>query len=126
VEPKANGWKWKVERWIHSERSPNSLRPKNEVDARIALIGRLAQMDHVGEYIASKVFGIALEHSAANKGNDGRFISGPLDGKTVNIKWYGKAEGMLDMNASSLPYHHLVLRGPRANAASSRGLCVHC
>ena len=46
----------------------------------MTIVGRPALIGHVGEYIASRVFGIALEHSAANKGYDGRFTDGPLAG----------------------------------------------
>jgi len=53
----------------------------------------------MGEWIASKVFDIQLEDSAVAKAIDGRFRSGPLAGKTVNIKIYGKREGLLDTNS---------------------------
>lgn len=98
------------------------IRNKNAVDSQIAtLIGRPALIGHVGEYIAAEIFGIELEGSAARKAIDGRFASDPLSGATVNIKWYAKQEGLLDLTPESLPDYYLVLAGPRQPAASSRG-----
>lgn len=98
------------------------VRTRNAVDAEIAaVVGRPALIGHVGEYIAANIFGIELEGSAARKAIDGRFASGPLSGATVNIKWYAKQEGLLDLTPDSLPDYYLVLAGPRQPAASSRG-----
>ena len=33
-----------------------------------------------------------LEPSASNRGYDGRFTAGPLQGRTVNIKWYSSSK----------------------------------
>ena len=54
-------------------------------------------------------------------GFDGRFADGPLAGKTVNVKWYGKREGLLDINPDSAPDYYLVMTGPKAVAMTSRG-----
>lgn len=51
---------------------------------------------------------------------DGRFKYGPLAGMTVNIKWYLKQEGLLDMTAATEPDYYLVTTGPRGSATSSR------
>jgi hypothetical protein len=70
---------------------------RNAIDEQIAdVIGRPALAGHVGEWIASQVFDIELEQSASAKAIDGRFRAGPLAGRTVNIKFYGKREGLLD------------------------------
>lgn len=70
---------------------------RNRIDESICrLIGRPAITGHIGEFIASRVFDIQLEVSAAHKAWDGRFRSGPLAGRTVDIKFYGKQEGILD------------------------------
>jgi hypothetical protein len=96
---------------------------RNAADAEIArLIGRPAEKGHLGEFIAACIFGITLEHSATCKGRDGRFTAGPLAGRTVNVKCYGKLEGLLDLNVSHPPDYYLVLAGPRGAAASSRGV----
>lgn len=96
------------------------VKQKNSVDADIArLINRPAHRGHAGEYIASSAFDIDLEHSASNKGTDGKFRTGNLLGKTVNVKWYGKQQGILDVN--SISDFHLVMTGPKVAVVSSRG-----
>jgi hypothetical protein len=52
---------------------------------------------------------------------DGRFRSGTLQGFTVNIKWYLKREGLLDMSESDQLDYYLVLTGPTSGAVSLRG-----
>lgn len=104
------------------ERLAELIRTKNRIDDEIAgIIGRPAQIGHVGEYIASNIFGIKLEESAARRAIDGHFMDGPLAGRTVNIKWYGKMEGLLDITPNHLPDYYLVMAGPKSGAISSRG-----
>ena len=68
------------------------LHERNAIDAELArLIQRPMTSGHLGEWIAAQVFDIELEASAVAAGIDGRFRSGPLQGRTVNIKWYLKA-----------------------------------
>jgi len=43
-----------------------------------------------------------------------------LAGMTVNIKWYLKQEGLLDMTTATEPDSNLVMTGPRGSATSSR------
>ena len=94
----------------------------NKVGEKIsAVIGRPSIIGHVGEFIASKVFDLALEDNAAAKAIDGHFNSGPLQGKSVNVKWYGKQESLLDITQGSLPDHYLVMTGPKTQPGSSRG-----
>ena len=98
------------------------LARRNQIDAEIAsVIGRPMTAGHLGEWIAARVFAIALEESATAPGIDGHFLSGPLVGKTVNVKWYLKDEGLLDIPTSDAPDVFLVLAGPRAAAVSSKG-----
>ena len=95
---------------------------RNRVASEIAaLITRPAQIGHLGEYIASSIFGITLELSASQKGFDGRFTGGELTGRTVNIKWYAKQEGLLDLTPDALPDYYLVMTGPLSGPVSSRG-----
>lgn len=95
---------------------------RNIVEEQIATItGRPLAAGHLGEWIAARVFDIDLETSAAAKAIDGRFASGPLAGKTVNVKWYGKDEGLLDLTEDETVDFYLVMTGQRRNAASSRG-----
>ena len=103
------------------ERLAELLRERNRVSTEIAaLIGRPALNSHIGEYIASQVFDIELYESATAKGADGCFRSGPLQGKTVNVKLYGKKEGILDISQAPAEYY-LVLTGPDSQPTSSRG-----
>jgi len=98
------------------------MKDKHLIDEQIAhLVGRPAQIGHVGEYIASEIFDIALERSATAKGIDGHFATGSLAGRTANIKWYAKSESILDLTPAHLPDDYLVLIGPRVAPASSRG-----
>lgn len=97
------------------------IKEKNRIDKKIsAITGRPALIGHTGEYTASLIFGIRLEISATSPGYDGRFISGKLAGKTVNIKWYTKNEGILDISEKYTPDYYLVLTGPTVPAESSR------
>ena len=98
------------------------LARRNAIDEEIAaLIDRPAIRGHVGEWIAQEIFGVTLEESAVQKGFDGRFADGPLVGKTVNVKWYGKREGLLDINPKGVPDYYLVMTGPKSAAMTSRG-----
>ncbi len=86
------------------------IKKRNLLEREItALVGRPAEIGHIGEYIASRVFHIALEESASHKSIDGRFRDGPLKDRTVNIKWYARREGLLDITPDALPDCYLVL-----------------
>lgn len=98
------------------------LSKRNNIDEEISrIIGRPALQGHIGEFIASRIFNIELEQSAVAKGIDGRFRDGPLKGKTVNVKIYGKREGFLDISTKNLADYYLVLTGPGSDPVSSRG-----
>jgi hypothetical protein len=98
------------------------LSQRNAIDDTIAaVIHRPMAAGHLGEWIAAQVFGIELEQSAVTAAIDGRFRFGPLQGCTVNVKWYLKQEGLLDMTESSELDYYLLLTGPRSAALTSRG-----
>lgn len=104
------------------EKLSRLLTEMNSLGNRISEIThRPATIGHTGEYIASRVFDIELESSAAAKGHDGVFMSGKLAGSVVNIKWYGKLEHMLDLNPEAVPDYYLVMTGPKSQLQSSRG-----
>ncbi len=104
------------------ERLADLIRQRNNIEKAITdIIGRPALVGHVGEYIASKIFNIELEESATSRSIDGKFNDGALAGRTMNIKWYGKQENILDITPDYLPDYYLVLSGPKSSAASSRG-----
>jgi hypothetical protein len=98
------------------------IKQRNTIVQEIAaLIGRPGLIGHIGEYIAAHVFHINLQESASYKGIDGHFTTGQLAGCSVNVKWYLKQEGLLDINPQALPDFYLVLTGPKASAGPSRG-----
>lgn len=99
------------------------LRRRNEIDEKIAAhLHRPALNGHIGEFVASEVFGIRLADSATQRGFDGHFEAGPLAGKSVDVKYYGKQEGILDLPAhGDYPDFYLVLAGPLSAPGSSRG-----
>lgn len=98
------------------------IRARNELEQAItAIVNRPASIGHLGEFVAAAVFDIALEHSAITKAIDGFFRSGPLAGKSVNVKWYAGFEGILDITPACLPDTYLVLAGPRPAAMTSHG-----
>jgi hypothetical protein len=106
------------------------IRERNALDARLGrLLDRPAIQGHIGEWIAARIFDIELEEAANKAGYDGHFTTGEIQGKTVNIKAYGKAEGSLDIKPDALPDYYLVFTGRRAAASSSRGalrpFCIH-
>lgn len=96
------------------------VKARNQVETEIAaIIGRPGSIGHVGEFIAAQIFAIKLEQSANVEGIDGHFTDGPLTGRTVNIKWYTKRGGILDINPVTPPDSYLVLTGP-PNQGSSK------
>ncbi|RDI23633.1 hypothetical protein [Lentzea flaviverrucosa] len=96
------------------DRVAELIQERNRIDAELSsCIGRPALTGHLGEWIAAQVFGIELETS---KGVNGRFRGG----RTVDVKWYPKREGLLDLKEEG-PDLYLVLAGPKSAAASSRG-----
>lgn len=99
------------------------IHKRNQISHGIAtLIGRPAEVGHIGEFIAKHIFNITLHDSATAKGSDGYFTTLPLAGKSVNIKWYTKLEYILDLTPTAYPAYYLVLAGPSAPAGSSRGM----
>lgn len=104
------------------ERLAGLLRSRGAVDGEIAaMVGRPAQLGHLGEYIAARVFGIELHMSASARGHDGFFTSGALAGRSVNIKWYASHQRLLDLHPEPNADYYLVLTAPFTAAVSSRG-----
>jgi hypothetical protein len=100
------------------------LRERNMIDEKIAaVIQRPMTSGHLGEWIAAQVFDIELEPSAITAAIDGRFRAGPLQGRTVNVKWYLKREGLIDMTEWPALDYYLILAGPASAAMSSRNGC---
>lgn len=105
------------------------IKERNYIDQKISsIINRPAMIGHMGEFIASKIFGIELEKSASNKSIDGKFNEGTLSGCTVNIKWFSKNDGLLNLTRNNPPDYYLVMTGPKTQPSSSLGksapLCI--
>ena len=103
------------------------IEQRNKIDDEVAsIIGRPAHSGHIGEFVAARIFDIKLNESASHKAIDGHFASGPLAGKSVDIK-YSKGDGTLNVkpnpvpDSDSGPDFYLVMTGPRTPAQSSRG-----
>jgi uncharacterized protein YciI len=95
---------------------------RNAISGEIAaILGRPAQIGHLGEFLAAELFGVELEAAANNRSYDGRFTGGVLAGKTVDVKTYPKREGIIDLRTEHLPDYYLVIAGPKSTVASSRG-----
>jgi hypothetical protein len=98
-------------------------RERNSIDARIgAILNRPASVGNIGERIAAKVFDIELTAAANNAAFDGHFTTGSLTGRTVNVKAYGRQEGMLDVIKSPTLDYYLVLTGPKGALTCSKGM----
>lgn len=95
------------------------LRKRNLIDAELAdAMGKPMASGHLGEWLAARIFDIGLVPSSAHPVFDGHFRSGQLAGRTVNVKWYLKREGMLDISDSLELDFYLVLCGPPATPAA--------
>ncbi len=94
-----------------------------------AIIGRPMHIGHVGEYIAARVFHLRLQEAASQKAVDGYFELGTLAGRSVNVKWFTKNDGLLNLTVEASPDYYLVLTGPATAPGSSRGKvhpwCIH-
>ncbi|WP_152366101.1 hypothetical protein [Microlunatus speluncae] len=94
---------------------------RNLIDERIGrLIDRPMTSGHAGEWIAARIFDIDLNENAAAKAIDGQFRSEALANKSVNIKWYLKRDGILDLSEPATPDYYLVLTGPKMTARDER------
>jgi hypothetical protein len=95
---------------------------RDAIDDRLGgILGRLATVGDIGEWIASKVFDIELPAAANNTAFDGYFTTGALSGTTVNIKTYMQQDFTLDVTDSDALDYYLVFTGPKSKLGSSRG-----
>jgi hypothetical protein len=99
------------------------LRARNTVESNIAnLLGTGASLSTVGEYIAAAIFGITLISSTHHNEFTGIFANSPLTGKTVDVQWYPRREGFLNVHTDPLPDYILVLAGPKQESSTARAL----
>src|SRR5438270_11517048 len=94
------------------------LKSRDTIDYKIAtIIGRPAQVQSVGEYIASVIFGITLTGEImVHKSSDGHFARGPLAGQTVDVQWHPRHDGILHLKTDPLPDYYLVFVGSKEAA----------
>ena len=103
-------------------RLSNLLKDLNDLTAQIgSIINRPAQVGHLGEFIAAKIFDITLQESASAKSIDGYFNTGALAQRSVNIKWFLKNDGLMNLARRSPPDFYLVMTGEIVAPATSRG-----
>ncbi len=101
------------------------LRVRNATERALqTVLERPGSIGDIGEVIAQTIFPIALHERRNHPGSDGWFHSGPLEGKTVNVKMYSNGETRLDIKPRPpWPDYYLVLRG--AKAAKQHGIPWH-
>ncbi len=95
------------------------IKSRNTIDSKIShLIGRSAQINHVGEYIAASIFKIAIEEEGKHRSYDGRFTQGPLAGNTVDVQWRSRHDGQINIGLDTYPDHYLILTGPEPSPSN--------
>jgi hypothetical protein len=111
--------------WQHCARGwLDSARGYCSVSGQIAaIIHRPMLTGHLGKWIAEQIFEIDMERTAT-LAIDGRFVSGPLRGRTVDVKWRSRRKGLLAVSASETVDYYLVLTGPPAQPGSSRDITL--
>jgi hypothetical protein len=96
------------------------IKSRNTIDGKIAdLIGRSAQINHVGEYIAASIFNIAFEEEGKRRGYDGRFVQGQLAGRTVDVQWRIRHDGLLNIRLDAYPDYYLIFAGPESTSSTT-------
>ncbi len=99
------------------------LHARNTVESNIAnLLGSAVNLDTVGDCIAATIFGITLIPSAQHREFTGIFASAPLAGKTVDVQWYPRREGVMNIHSDRSPDYYLVLSGPKQESSTARAL----
>lgn len=99
------------------------LRARNTVESNIAnLLGSGVNLAAVGEYITAEIFGITLVPSSHHNEFAGIFAHRPLEGKTVDVQWYPRREGFLNIHSEPAPDYYLVLAGPKQESSTARAL----
>ena len=99
------------------------LHARNTVESNLAnLLGSAVNLDTVGDCIAASIFGITLVPSAQHREFVGIFASAPLAGKTVDVQWYPRREGAMNVHSDPPPDYYLVLAGPKQESSTARAL----
>jgi len=99
------------------------LRARNTIESNLAnLLGNSVHLDSVGEEIAAQIFGITLVTSTHHAEFTGIFSNQPLAGKTVDVQWYLRREGFLNVHSEPAPDYFLVFAGPKQESSTTRAL----
>ncbi len=96
------------------------LKARNTVEKNIAnIIGHPVTTNSVGDCIAAAIFDIALgDPNPVYKSNDGRFLHGPLAGRSVAIEWYTRRDGLMNLKMDAPMDYYLVLAGPKSSGGA--------
>jgi hypothetical protein len=99
------------------------IRQRNEMDGEITrIINRPVVGGHLAAWLANELFDVDLEPVGSADTLDGRFTSGALATRTVNIQWIGERNGYFDTTSSDQPDFRLVFTGPKALALTREGV----
>lgn len=99
------------------------VRARNTVESNIANLLRCSvNLNDIGEYIAATIFGITLIPSTHHSEFAGIFAHDHLAGKTVDIQWYPRREGFMNVHSQPAPDFYLVFAGPRQESSTTRAL----
>lgn len=99
------------------------LRARNTVESNIAnLLQCEVDLNIVGEQIAASIFGIRFVPATAPGQSAGVFTCPTLAGKTVEVRWYLRREGILNIHTDPAPDYTLVLAGPKFDPSEARAL----
>lgn len=109
---------------IQLEQLADLLRVFNSINHALSgLLERSANLGNISEIIASEILHIQLEERANHPVFDGTFSSGPLQGKTVNVKWRNEGVKAINMkDADTLPDYFLALAGPHKSSIKTKSL----
>lgn len=99
------------------------LRARNTVESNLAnLLGNSVNLSTLGDHIAAAIFDLTLVPSARSSEFVGIFANQPLRGKTVDVQWYPRREGFLNVHTEATPDYYLVLAGPKQESSTARAL----
>lgn len=97
------------------------LRARNTVESNIAnLLKCEVDLNIVGEQIAASVFGIRFMPTSVPGQSVGTFTRESLTGKTVDVRWYLRREGFLNIHTDPAPDYTLALAGPKLDPSEAR------
>jgi hypothetical protein len=102
------------------------IRIRNFVNSSVSrIINHPAEVGHIAEYLMGEIFQLKLHDSANTRASDGVFREGPLQGRTVNVKFRAAQQRKLNLEEFIDPLKHadfyLAVHGPRSASKRSKG-----